>query len=190
MTYGEAVRVAWFLIWRTYVVYLVCNFDTCFLIGRMIRWYFHSLWIAMPILLLTLAMIAFVVIRLAQWFALQLLRKKFRRFRVVAFSVGESEPIRRLKVWNTLKLWWVLTWRWWVLNGAVGAVIGGVYGMFFVSPGERASAIPVELGYVIGLLCWAQGTFLAVPWAVRVLVARPPRGFRIEVKPTADAVAT
>lgn len=181
MAYGEALRVAWFLFWRSYLVSVFWNFDSGKLLGKAVRSYLHNLWVALPVLLSALTLLTIVVLWLFRWFIHQLLRKKFRGFRVIAYCVGESHPIHHLSLWDAFKVWWLLTWRWWLVAIATGSIIGGIYGLFFVMPGGSQVGFPAELHDLTVWIICLQGIFLALPWAVRRLVSNPPWGFRIDI---------
>jgi hypothetical protein len=181
ITYGHALRIAWFLFWRSYLVYIFFNFDTAKVLGRTIRSNLPDLWVALPLVSIIIVTLTLVILCLYRWFIHQLLRKKFRRFTIRAYNATDQEPLHHITIWSAVKLWWLLTWRWWILTGVTGGLIGGAYGLFFLHP--ESAALPLE---VRDLILWCSnlvGLFFALPLAVRILLRKPPRGFRIEIHP-------
>jgi hypothetical protein len=121
---------------------------------------------------------------LQQWFFGELLRHRFRGFQILARRSGEPEPVLRLSLWDTVKIGWLVTWRAVVMDAGLGALVGFVY---HGGPLGVLSPLPREAQQWIQGLSWTQALFITMPWAIKVIVARPPHGFEIGIRRTSTA---
>ena len=186
MTYGESVRVAWLVSWRSAII----GGLTGFVVG---------LAFAIPALLLGVSETATQVLLyclllplgfflISPWIMRMMMRKRFRGFHL---QVVPSRPRDRTRMTyrESLPVVWLLYWRFWV----VGTLISGVAILpvlilaFPAFPPAMSISQYSITRYLYGAAVVVIGTsslvFVAYPLVVRMMMRKQFKGFRLEIRP-------
>src|SRR2546422_449193 len=115
LTFNKLVRVAWFFVWRLFLMDLAFNKYTgaalSIALGR---------FVSLPII----AALIVGYLYLLKWFVALMLRKRFGNFRIQLIR-DDDQPNDEVSFKETLRIWWLLYWRSMILNGVVGFMFPG-----------------------------------------------------------------
>lgn len=180
LTFNRLLRVAWFYVWRLFLIGVVVNYETGYygmgvLAGVLRRAQLHK-WIIILIQLLMNLCLWIGILYLVRWLVHGMLRKNFGDFRVRLFRDDHSKLSLSLR--DTLRIAWLLFWRALIL----GVIAGGIHGALFLEEerpilrAPRPWALPPEQSWLLLFQFW-QPWFFGYPWAVSAMLRKRFVGF-------------
>jgi hypothetical protein len=161
LSYRQRLRVGWFLLWRWYV------FGIFFGPGGVPLRALHYEWkIDLLGLLLAFVFVATSLLFLRYIFN-AMFRGDFKLFKIRLWQTGEPHVANNVSMKETVKLGWLFLWR----TGFWGGIAVGSFVLIF----GGSSAVP-QILYWLGLLL---AGFVGAPWAIRAMLQKEFRGFRV-----------
>jgi hypothetical protein len=170
-TLGQIARLSWFLGWRLFLLNLFYSDEVGWELGRAFVLWIGSKAVGIALIVVVLWPILIVIYYcLFKYYFRLLVTKHFKSFRIVLLRSTGAVDNTSLSIKELLSIWWLLTWRAWVIS----VLLGGVYG--FLYPYQQ------QPEWLRLIAAW-QPYFLGYPWAITVMLRKQFSGFRLRLVP-------